>query len=211
MAGSILTVNTPGAIGRDILAGGNAVSLQAPVGRNVTVSGNTLTVGSTIGGAVNANVTDLVLGNGAVVHGPVSYVSGHDATVASGARLPAAMQRTPPSVRAANPWDMGGIDTLALIRGFIGLAALGILLVLAFPRAAATTAATIQYRWAGSLGLGFGLLVGIPVLGALIVLGAIVFGIGAVALSGWRQYRGTPAVDRSAPNGRVVTTVPVAV
>ncbi len=139
MAGSIMTVNAPGSVGRDVLAGGNAINLQAPVGRNVSVGGNTLTVDSTIDGDVNANVTDLVLGNSAVVQGPVSYVSNHDAAVAPGARVPSAIQRTPPAVQPASPWVVGGIDTLALIRGFIGLAALGILLVLAFPRAAATT------------------------------------------------------------------------
>jgi len=42
------------------------------------------------------------------------------------------------------------------------------------------------------------------VLGTLVVFGAIVFGIGAVTLSGWQKYRVTPVVDRTAPNGRVV-------
>ncbi len=178
MAGSILTVNAPASVGRDVLAGGNAINLQSPVGRNVSVGGNTLTVGSTIGGAINASVTDLVLGDGAVVQGPVSYTSSHDATVAAGARVSSTMQRTPPAVRPANPWEVAGVDTLALIRGFIGLAALGILLVLAFPRAAATTAATVEHRWAASLGLGFALLVGIP------VLALILFGLGLL-IGGW--------------------------
>jgi hypothetical protein len=284
MAGSTLTVNPPGSIGRDLLAGGNAMNVQAPVGRNVSASGNTLTVGSTIGGAVNASVTDLVFGNTSAVQGPVAYVSNHDATVAAGARVPSVMQRTAPAVQPANPWEVAGVDTLALIRGFIGLAALGILLVLAFPRAAMTTAATLQQHWAASLGLGFALLVGtpvlavlvfglglvvggwwialmllslyaslavvgylafaqwlgftalrlsaararpvwalllgllmlgittiIPLLGALVVFGAIACGSGAVVLSGWQKYRAAPVADRIAPNGRVVAPQPVAV
>jgi hypothetical protein len=277
MAGSNVTVNAPARIGRDVLAGGNAISLLAPVGRNVSVGANSLTVSSTVGGAVNATVTDLVLGSGALVQGPISYVSDHDATVASGARFPAAMQRTPPAVRAANPWAVAGIDTLALVRGFIGLAALGIMLVLAFPRATTKTVATVQQQWAASLGLGFaflvampvlsivifgvGLVIGgwwiglmllslyamlvvvgylasaawlgvtalrlskvqshpiwalllglltlglatlVPVLGALAVFGAILFGIGSVVLSGWQSYRGAPVAEKTAPNGRVV-------
>jgi cytoskeletal protein CcmA (bactofilin family) len=285
IAGANLTVSAPGRIGRDVVAGGNAINLQAPVGRNVSAGGNTLTVGSTIGGAVNASVTDLVFDSGAVVQGPVTYASDHEATLSSGARVASGMQRTAPPVRAANPWQVGGVDTLGLIRGFIGLASVGILLLLAFPRAAATSAATIQHRWAASMGVGFALLAGIPVLalvvfglglvvggwwiglmllslyailmvvgylasaewlglaalrlsraqgrpfwalllgllilgltsvipvlGALAGFGAIVFGIGAVTLSGWRQYRGTPTAERSAPNGRVVVPpVPVTV
>src|SRR5437870_4229668 len=106
MAGSILTVNAPASVGRDVLAGGNAINLQSPVGRNVSVGGNTLTVGWTIGGAINATVTDLVLGAGAVVQGPVTYTSSHDAKVAAGARVSSAMQRTPPAVKAANTWEV---------------------------------------------------------------------------------------------------------
>jgi hypothetical protein len=283
MAGSILTVNAPGSVGRDVLAGGNAINLQAPIGRNVSASGNSLTVGSTIGGKVNANVTDLVLGDGAAVQGPVSYVSGHDATIAAGASVPTAMQRTPPATRVANPWEIGGIDTLALIRGFIGLAGLGILLLLAFPRAAATATATIPHRWAASLGLGFALLVGVPVValvvfglglavggwwiglvllslyamlavvgylafaewlgfaalhlgkvqalsvwalllglvilglttvvpvfGGLVVFGATVFGIGAIALSGWQAYRKEPVPEAAPTAGPAPAPVPLA-
>ena len=178
LAGSILLVNGPGRVGRDVLAGGNAINLQAPVGRNVSAGGNTLTVGSTVGGAVDANVTDLVIGNGALVQGPVSYVSSHDATVAPGARVDGSIQRTSPAVKPASPWEIGGIDTLALVRGFIGLAALGILFALAFPRAVTTTAATVRYRWGASLGLGVALLVGIP------VLALTLFGLGLV-IGGW--------------------------
>lgn len=284
LAGSILLVNGPGRVGRDVLAGGNLITLQAPVGRNVSVGGNTLTVNSTIGGAINASVTDLVLANGAVVRGPVSYISSRDATVAPGARVDGAVERTAPAPRAANPWEVGGIDTLALLRGFIGLAALGILLVLAFPRAVVATAATVQYHWAASLGLGFALLLGIPVLalmlfalglvtggwwigvlllglyalltvlgylsfaewvglvalrlskagaqpiwalllgllmlglatlipvfGALVVFAAIVFGIGALVLSGWQTYRGVPSAAEGAPVvGQAPVQLPVA-
>jgi hypothetical protein len=258
-------------VGRDVLAGGDAINLQAPVGRNVSVGGNTLTVGSSIGGAVNASVTDLVLGNGAVIQGPVSYASNREATLAPGARVSGAIERTAPPARAASPWEVGGIDMLAWLRGFIGIAALGIVLVVAFPRAFTATAATVQNHWAASLGLGFALLVGIPVLalavfalglviggwwigvlllglyalltvlgylafaewvglalrlgnalahpasalllgllmlglatlipvfGTLVAVAAIVFGMGALTLSGWPTYRGLSATAESAP------------
>src|SRR5207248_3378959 len=65
-----------------------------------------LMIGSTVGGAVNANVTQLTLGNAAVVQGPISYISNQDAAVAPGASVLGAVQRTPPAIRPANP--MGG-------------------------------------------------------------------------------------------------------
>lgn len=267
LAGSSVTLNGPAHVGRDALLAGAAMNLEAPVARNVTAAGNKLIIGSTVGGAVNANVTDLVLGDGALVSGPVSYISSHDASVAPTASVGGAMQRTPAPV-TANPWQVGGIDTLALLRGFVGLAVLGLLLVFAFPRAAASASATLERQWPTSLGLGLvvllgtpiiavaifvvGLLIGgwwiglmllgaystvgvvgylacaewvgmtamrmaksaanpiwavllgllilallslIPVLGGLIVLAAVVFGVGAVALSAWQAYRPTPRAE----------------
>src|SRR5205823_3762341 len=61
---------------------------------------------------------------------------------------------------------------------FIGLATLGILLALAFPRTVTMPAATVQYRAPVSLGLGFAVLVGVPMLAVL------VFGLGLV-VGGW--------------------------
>jgi hypothetical protein len=270
LAGSLVTINGPGSIGRDVLAAGNSVNVQAPVAGNVKSAANTLTLGSTIGGAVDAQVTDLGLSTGAVIHGPVSYISANDATVSSGARVDQPMLRSSPPPRATNPWDIGGVDTFGWLRGFIGLALFGILLLLAFPRATAAAAATVESHWPASLGLGFALLVGTPILAALVfmlglivggwwigllllglyaalaivgyvvfaewlglaalrmatykahdiwallvgllilglatlilvvgvlaVFAAIVFGMGAVALSGWRAYSGAPQVDWS--------------
>jgi hypothetical protein len=60
----------------------------------VKANGNTLTLGSTIGGAVDVNATDLVLGSGAVIQGPVSYVSTQEAKVRPGAQFNQPLQRT---------------------------------------------------------------------------------------------------------------------
>jgi hypothetical protein len=76
---------------------------------------------------------------------------------------------------------------------WLGLAALGL------------TKAQAHPVWALLLGLLIlGLATVIPALGALVVFGAIVFGIGALALSGWQKYRGAPVAEGIAPNGRVV-------
>src|SRR5438105_14671637 len=106
MAGSTLALNGPARVDRDALVAGGSISVLAPVGRSIKAAGNTLMIGSTVGGAVNANVTQLTLGNAAVVQGPISYISNQDAAVAPGASVLGAVQRTPPAIRPANP--MGG-------------------------------------------------------------------------------------------------------
>jgi len=42
LAGSLVAINSPGSIGRDVLAAGNSMTLQAPVARNVKAAANTL-------------------------------------------------------------------------------------------------------------------------------------------------------------------------
>jgi hypothetical protein len=64
------------------------------------------------------------------------------------------------------------------VRGFVGLALLGLLFILTFPRAAAATAETVQKSWAASLGIGLAALVGLP------WLAAFVFGLGLI-VGGW--------------------------
>lgn len=175
MAGSAMTLASTGHIGRDALLAGATMDLRAPVARNVNAAGDRLSVASTVGGGINARVTDLVLADGAAVAGPVTYTSNHDASVAPSATVGNGMQRTAPVTRT-NPWEILGIDLLALVRGFIGMAALGLLLVFAFPRVAATTTATLRYRWPGSILAGFGIVVGTPVLAFVVFLLGLVIG-----------------------------------
>jgi cytoskeletal protein CcmA (bactofilin family) len=177
-AGSNITLNTPGAVARDVLAAGAVINLQAPVGGDVKASGGTLTIDSTVGGSVTAEVSDLVLGSGAQVAGPVAYVSANDARVASAARTTGAVQRTPPATAPASPLSSSAFDVLAFARGFVGLAALGAILVLIFPSAAGAAAGTVERRWLASLGLGFALVAGVP------LLALMVFGVGLV-VGGW--------------------------
>ena len=176
-AGSAVTLNPVGAVGRDLLAAGSSVTVQAPVERNVKASGGTLTLAAPVGGAVDATVSNLVIGSGAAIEGPIAYVSAQPATVSPGANLEQPLQRTEPPTRSTAPWEIGGLDLLMWLRGFVGLAIFGSLLALAFPRVATTVADTGERRWLASLGLGFALLVAVPVVACLVfVIGLMIGG-----------------------------------
>jgi cytoskeletal protein CcmA (bactofilin family) len=188
MAGSMLTLTGAGSVGRDLLAGGNSLTVHGPVGGDLTFGGGSLTVSSTVGGALEAEVSDLTLDGSAVVGGPVTYVSAREAAIAPAARVEGPVQHTPSTPRAAQPWEVGGFDLLGLLRGFVGLAALGTVFALVFPRTTSTVGETVQQRWLGSLGLGFALLVGIPILAlVLFVIGLMVGGwwIGLMVLGAY--------------------------
>lgn len=156
------------------MAGAN-MNLQGPVARDVKAAGSRLMIGSTVGGGVDANVTDLILADGAAIAGPVAYTSNRDAAVAPTATLGNGIQRTAPVTRT-NPWEVFGIDVLALVRGFIGIAVFGLLLAFAFPRAAANTSFTLQHRWPASILAGFGVVVGTPILALMVFLLGLVVG-----------------------------------
>jgi len=141
-----------------------------------------------VGGSVDAQVSDLVLAPGAAVQGQIAYTSSKELTVAPGAQVEGTVQRAVPPSRTPDPWVIAGIDSLAAIRAFIGLAAFGAVFVLLFPHASMTSVETGQRHWLASLGLGFGLLVAVPVLALLVLLIGIVIGgwwISLVALAGY--------------------------
>jgi cytoskeletal protein CcmA (bactofilin family) len=176
IGGSMLNLTGAGSVGRDVIAGGSSVAIQGPIAGDVNAGAGKLVVSSAIGGALRGEINDLVLENGAVVRGPVTFVGGSDATIAPGARIEGSIQRTPPASAAARPWEVGGFDLLGLARGFVGLAVFGVLLALAFPRATTTVGETVQRSWLGSLGLGFALLVGIPMLALLVFIIGLMIG-----------------------------------
>jgi cytoskeletal protein CcmA (bactofilin family) len=201
VAGSAISVNGPGKIGRDVLAASGALTLRGPVGRNVKAGAGTLTLASNVGGSVQAEVSDLVVASGAAVQGPISYMSGKEASIAPDAQFGGSVQRSAPPTRTPNPWVIGGIDVLALIRGFVGLAVFGLVFALVFPRATTATADVVQRRGLASFGLGFGLFVGIFVLALLVcIFGAMVGGwwIGLIVLAAYIVFAvlGLPGVCR---------------
>jgi cytoskeletal protein CcmA (bactofilin family) len=188
VAGSAISVSGPGKIGRDVLAATGTLTLRGPVGRDVKASAATLTLASNVGGSVQAQVSDLVVASGATIQGPISYVSGKEASIAPDAQFGGAVQRSVPPTRTPNPWVIGGIDFLALIRGFVGLAAFGLMFALVFPRATAASTDMVQRRGLASFGLGLAMFVGIPALALLVcIFGAMVGGwwIGLILLAAY--------------------------
>lgn len=175
---STITLARSASVGRDVLAGGAATNVLAPVARNLSTGASTLTIDSMVGGAVNARVSELTIGSNARIAGPVTYVSEKEAAISPSAVVEGAAVRMTPPEPAPNPWLIAGIDILAFIRGFVGVAALGIVALLAFPRAAMVTTTVLEQRGFASFGYGLALVAGLPVAAALI------FGVGLL-VGGW--------------------------
>jgi cytoskeletal protein CcmA (bactofilin family) len=173
----------PGArVGRDVLLAAGEASIQAPVGGEVWAAAETLTLGSPVGGDVRAEVERLRLTGTARIDGSLSYRSGRDAEIASGATVGGPVERLSPSVdRRAGPL----MYVIGWFRSMVGLFALGLLLVFLLPDFSRRVPATLRQSPWRSLGWGAAAFVGTPILAGLIFFIGVLLGgwwIGLIAL-----------------------------
>lgn len=85
-AGSDVTVSQKGAVGHTFMGAGDRLGMLGTVGRGMLAAGNRVTVEGQVARELKAAVNDLVIRSSAVVGGPVSYTSDHQATIEQGAR-----------------------------------------------------------------------------------------------------------------------------
>jgi hypothetical protein len=191
--GASLTLGPAGRVGGDAVLGGGTLTVAAPVGRRLWAGGDQVAVAAAVGGDVDVEAAQLRLGPGAALAGDLRYASGRDAEVAPGATVAGTTVRREPARVPGQPAATRPLDpALAWLRGLVGVLALGLALLLAFPRLGEATVASLERAPWQSLGLGAALVAGVPV-GALLLfvlglfvggwwLGPAVLGLYALAL-----------------------------
>jgi cytoskeletal protein CcmA (bactofilin family) len=173
-----LNVGPRGAIGRDVLVGGSAITITGPVARSIRAGAEHLTLGGPVGGDVMIQAGTLRLVSGAGIQGSLSYVSGQEAIVDPGATVRGTTRRLEGEAVPAAPSPAAQFLERALdwFRMLVGLAAFGLAMVLLFPRFMhRSTEALVRAPW-GSLGLGFALVVGVPVAAVLLFVAGLLIG-----------------------------------
>jgi cytoskeletal protein CcmA (bactofilin family) len=169
----------PGAsIGRDALLAAATIELAAPVARDVRASAGDLTLAAPVGGNVQTQVTTLRLTDGARVQGALTYTSQRDAEIAPGAVVGAGMQRLEPQGRTVPtpPVATAGWAVVDWLKGLVGLAVIGLLFIYLLPRFTAHTLERAKTAFWSSLGVGFGLLIGVPIAAVLVFVLGILLG-----------------------------------
>jgi cytoskeletal protein CcmA (bactofilin family) len=175
-----LNVAPRATIGRDVLAGGSSVALAGPVARSIRAGAERLTIGGPVGGDVLAQAGTLRLVNGASIQGNLSYTSGQDASVEPGASVQGMTTRleAAPAPAAPSPAARLGEAILGWLRMLVGLSAFGLVLTALFPGFMRRSIDTLVREPWPSLGLGFALLVGVPV-------GAVLLFVAGLLIGGW--------------------------
>ena len=200
-------ISVDGTVTGNLMAAGSTVVVRGEVGGSVRAAGATVTVHGKVGGDILATTGDLtILGTGrvghdvyaelaslrltdrAVVDGSVFYTSEREATVAAGARIGGSVQRRAPE--RAQPQVPPGPTALFVdwLRGLVGLLLLGLLIVIFFPGFSRRAGEALVHRPWVSLGVGVGVLIGLPLLAVLLfILGSLVGGwwLGLVALAAY--------------------------
>lgn len=178
-----LTLSSGSRVGRDLLVGAGSATLNGQVTRNVISGSGDLTVNGPVGGDIQAQGGNIRLADGATVAGNLIYTSDQTPSIASGARVQGQIVQQPSAQATTNPLLS---RTIGWLQAVVGLFFLGLLFVLLFPRFSRHTAASLISRPWQSLGLGFVVLVVVPILAAVVFFLGIFIGgwwLGAMALA----------------------------
>jgi cytoskeletal protein CcmA (bactofilin family) len=186
--GATVNVNSRARISRDVLVGGNTVVLGGPVGRSIRAVAERLTIGGPVGGDVLAQAGTLHLANGADIQGSLSYTSNQDAVMETGATVRGMTTRLEGQATPAPPSPAArfGEASLAWFKALIGMSVFGLALLFLFPGFTSRFAETVAAQPWASLGLGFAVLVGMPIAAVLLFVAGLLIGgwwIGPLALA----------------------------
>ena len=178
LASGMLNIAPGAPIGRDLYAATGTATLMAPIGRNVQAAAGDLTLAAPVGGDMQAQVTTLHLADGARIDGSLTYTSNNDASVAPGASVGAGIQHVLPQVDTQPASRIESPTTVVLdwLRGLTGFAVIGLLFALLLPRFSAGTLEVARTAVWSSLGIGFALFIGVPIVAMLVLIVGIFVG-----------------------------------
>jgi len=161
------TVQVQGSIDGDLQAAAGTVVIDGSVGGDVSVAGGTLAIDGSVGGNVRSASGTTQLGEGAVVVGDLEYTG--DLERLEGSRVLGSVDQ-----RVA--LQIGPVFVPPLWGWFVAIfamlvhAALGIVLLLAFPEYSESVAARIETDPLVTGAAGLGVLVGVPIVLVLLLL-----------------------------------------
>jgi len=170
----------PGArVGRDLMVGTGQADLDGDVGRDVFAGGGDLVIGGHVGGGVRARAGRSRLASGARIERDFEYTSRRSLMQAAGATVGGAIkQHFPSGRRAPGPVLIAVGFMFGWMRSLVGALAIGLLVLLPFPAFARRTLDALRGSPGQSLGIGAGLMIGVP-------LAAITFLLIGIVIGGW--------------------------
>ncbi|MBI3156872.1 MAG: hypothetical protein HYZ20_15910 [Burkholderiales bacterium] len=197
MAGGQLELAPGAEVAGNVSALGGRLALRGPVRGHVQVGSGRVWIDGPVGGDVTVNAGELALGPNARIAGALRYRAGEElqrdpAAEVGGAieRLPALPRRDPGPGREDGDWRAGDDATRhrGMAVGFgaawtAGLMLLAGLLVAVLPGVTGGISRTLRARPGASIGLGFALVVCVPVAVLLLLLTIVGIPVALLALA----------------------------
>lgn len=185
LAGGTVEV-TPGArFGGGLSMAGRTLSFAGHTDGYLQMAGRDVTVSGTVGGDAEISAARIEIGPGARIAGKLRYRSDREPLLAAGAEVAGGLERLPGAYRAWS-WRDGAHHALRGVgRGlwFSGTFVLGVLLLLLAPGYLAATSRVGRVEWPLCLGVGFSVLIGVPVAAVLLFITLIGIPVGLLALA----------------------------
>ena len=191
MAGGTIRIAPEARVVGDATLAGGSITVDGPIGGDLRAFGERITVNARVDGDLQFAGDDLRIGPDARIGGSVIYTGGGRFAIDPAAQVMGGIKK------ATSERDWHRLTRGATIVGGItlsfGMMLLGALLVLALPRFSREAAASIRRMPWQSIGIGLAMLVGVPVMLAVLVVTLIgiplavllAFAYGALLVLGW--------------------------
>lgn len=169
-AGETLIIPDGVTVGGNVYFGGAEFDLDGAIGGSLLGGGANFDIDGSIGGDVDIDAATLNVGDGASIGGTLSYSSASEGSIADGATV-GKVDWTKKAPKVDSDSDDGGGSNVGwhiflLLSGIVtGSVLLGL-----FPKALTQPAALLEEESPVALGVGFAVLLGVPVLAVFLAL-----------------------------------------
>ena len=172
IAGNVINVNSSSTIARDLFTAGNTITVDGKVGRDLYTTGAQSLLNNEVDGNVKAAIGAINLGNQAKIKGQLDYSNDKELTFNNKEAIEGGINfnKISTSESSTNTFQQQAINWLLSLVQFL---LIGLILVLIIPKWLDQLATNIQNSFWKNLGIGFLILVAVPI-AAIICLITIV-------------------------------------
>lgn len=167
VAGGTVKIGDTAKIGGSLVSVSGDLTVDAPIGREATLSGGEVTLKSTVGGALTTGSSKITLGPSSVINGNLTYLPTTTVDVQKGAQIKGRIVKSTQDVSQTSVFKGAlGLKLAGLLSMFI----IALLLIRFTPNYLDKTTGIIAKRPLQSLFVGVLVLVGIPIVAAVLFL-----------------------------------------
>ncbi len=190
VAGGNLDISSNSHVAGDLLLGVGNARLAGKVGRDVRGGGGNVEIAGDVGRNVKISCDSLTLASGSQIGGDLTYTSQQKAKIQEGAKISGRIAHKLPPAPERRARSPVGLPILAAVTGriftfflsLIAIAVVGGIIVSLAPKKSLLVAETIASAPWKSLGLGFVLLIVVPIASFIISITIVGLPIGLILL-----------------------------